>query len=35
VPFNVVLKQAVLEVRDPRERLARIAAGLRAEPMLA
>ena len=32
LPFPVTLKQAVLETRDPRERLERIAAGLRAEP---
>jgi Lon protease-like protein len=35
LPFAVTLKQAVLETRDPRERLERIAAGLRAEPTLA
>jgi Lon protease-like protein len=35
LPFTVPLKQAVLESRDPRARLERIAAGLRAEPALA
>ena len=35
LPFPVALKQAVLETRDPLERLERIAAGLRSEPSLA
>ena len=35
LPLTVPLKQAVLETRDARERLERIAAGLRAEPSLA
>jgi hypothetical protein len=35
LPFTVPLKQAVLETRDPRERLERIAAALSAEPSLA
>ena len=35
LPLPVTLKQTVLETRDPRERLERIAAGLRAEPALA
>jgi Lon protease-like protein len=35
LPFTVPLKQVVLETRDARERLERIAAGLRAEPKLA
>jgi hypothetical protein len=34
LPFAVSLKQAVLEARDPRERLERIAAALSAEPTL-
>ena len=32
LPFTVPLKQAVLETRDPLERLEQIAAGLRTEP---
>jgi len=35
LPFSVALKQAVLETRDPRERIERIAATIRAEPKLA
>jgi Lon protease-like protein len=35
LPFTVPLKQAVLETRDPLERLERIATGLRAESSLA
>jgi hypothetical protein len=35
LPFTLVLKQTLLETRDPRARLDKIAAGLRAEPHLA
>ena len=35
LPLAVPIKQAVLEARDPRERLERIAAALSAQPMLA
>jgi uncharacterized protein len=35
LPFSLVLKQSLLETRDPRARLDKIAAGLRAESSLA
>jgi Lon protease-like protein len=35
LPFTLVLKQALLETRDARARLDKIAAGRRAEPSLA
>ena len=35
LPFTLVLKQSLLETRDPLARLDKIAAGLRAESSLA
>jgi len=35
LPFTLVLKQSLLETRDARARLDKIAAALRAEPSLA